>query len=505
MDRKRAARFASWNQPRSVALQLRDGEGQHCLVYIMRTSTTNDCKHLADTWVTVRGINSSRLESGRLHSAILTAPALDQVIVTRDRSFNRWELEATPISSLLARPPGRWTNDPVRVNGIVTTCQPGSRLAVRDPTGILDAEIMQINPAAPGKRVDVWGFLTLRSNRTFLADAYFELTSPLAASARPTTKPKHQSADLPALTEVRQIRTLSKEAANENLHAEIRGVVTYADPEWRVVFFQDQHDAIFLDIGQADLRPGQWVEVTGQTDCSGYAPQLINCSATILGTTNWPRPIKADLHDAAGGQLDCLWVEMEGIVRRVGREFGRTSTHTIELEGLFAAVVLTRASPPPLEWVDSLVTVRGPAVPNSILEDNSAASPFPCPRARPDHDPATWPANPFEAPSTPIDKIGTLQPRSAHRSPSEGHRHCTPGRPGGVLYVQDEAGGIRIQCAERTTWELASAWSGRLSDLAGFRLHRGMPPSASWETARSPRPFVPPATQIHARQTTTAP
>lgn len=463
-----------------VALQLRDGEGQHCLVYIMRTSTTNDCKHLADTWVTVRGINSSRLESGRLHSAILTAPALDQVIVTRDRSFNRWELEATPISSLLARPPGRWTNDPVRVNGIVTTCQPGSRLAVRDPTGILDAEIMQINPAAPGKRVDVWGFLTLRSNRTFLADAYFELTSPLAASARPTTKPKHQSADLPALTEVRQIRTLSKEAANENLHAEIRGVVTYADPEWRVVFFQDQHDAIFLDIGQADLRPGQWVEVTGQTDCSGYAPQLINCSATILGTTNWPRPIKADLHDAAGGQLDCLWVEMEGIVRRVGREFGRTSLTLSSSKGMFAAVVLDPGEgPPPLEWVDSLVTVRGAC--GSKLNTRGQLSGITL--HVPGRDQITilqpGPANPFEAPSTPIDKIGTfnLDLRTGRRLKVTGI--ATLVAPGGVLYVQDEAGGIRIQCAELDHVEL-----GQRVEVVGFPLLRGFSPSIEEATLR---------------------
>ena len=164
--------------------------------------------------------------------------------------------------------------------------------------------------------IDAWGFLTTRTNRAILTDAYFEVNGhpraddPLIPPAKPDTTNDQ------VLTDIRQIRSLPKERANENLRVRIRGVLTCVDLEWRVVFLQNGHDAIFLDTGQSGLEAGQWVEVTAQTDGKGFAPQLINCATRILGTTNMPSVAKVDLQDATTGQLDSQWVEMEGVVRR---------------------------------------------------------------------------------------------------------------------------------------------------------------------------------------------
>ena len=43
--------------------------------------------------------------------------------------------------------------------GIIASYQPGQSLTVRDPTGVIRAQVIQLTQILPDERVDVWGFL----------------------------------------------------------------------------------------------------------------------------------------------------------------------------------------------------------------------------------------------------------------------------------------------------------------------------------------------------------
>jgi signal transduction histidine kinase len=427
-----------------VTLMLKDGE-QRCLVYVMNTTSTNQFKQMADAEVKIQGINASRTHDGKLDAAILFCPGLDQVSVITPGSDDRWKLPVTPIDNLLSSQPDSLANKPVHINGLVSDYEPGVKISIKDPTGILSAEIIQVNLVEHDQRVDLWGFLSVRNNRTVLADACFEVTRKAAGSNTNMARPNLVAATL--LTSIGQVRSLSKGRANENLPARVRGVLTFVDPEWRVVFLQDEESAIFLDTDQSDLRTGQYVEVSGQTDGTGFAPQLIKCSTRILGTTNLPAPIRVELQDTASGHLDSHWVEMEGVIQKVSKANGRISLSLTGRAGRFSATVLDlNTNGAPTELIDSLVSLHG--VCGSTVNSRSQLSGVHL------HVPSlselniidASPSDPFKRASIPISTVATFNPNGLAGRRIKISGVITLAVSGKDLYLQDASGGMRVLC-----------------------------------------------------------
>jgi signal transduction histidine kinase len=427
-----------------VTLVLKDGEDE-CLVYVMQTFGATEFKNLIDCWVKVQGINASRIENGHLDAAILFSPGMEQVKVISPSQEDRWHLPVATVGTLLTRPAGDWTNEPVHVNGLISAYKPGSSITITDPTGVMKAEVIQVTPAQAYQQVDVWGFLTIRNNQVCLADAYFEIDTESGGKDISVAAAKRNKMNEEVLTNITQIRSLSKERANENLPARVRGVLTCVDLEWRVVFLQDGHNAIFLETGQSDLQTGQWVEVTGETDGRGFAPGLINCSTRILGTTNMPAAAKVDLLDVASGQLDSQWVEIDGVVRRVSKENGRIALTLAGPNGKFTAVVRDfNTQPAPTELIDSFISVRGAcgSSVNSRGQITGITLHVPSRKEITVIDPS--PIDPFAIVPTPIANVATF---NTQRLP--GRRIKVSGvvtliAPDRTLFLQDASGGMRI-------------------------------------------------------------
>ena len=432
-----------------VTLVLKEGD-QECLVYVLQTSSATQCKNLVDCWVRIQGINASRIESGRLAAATLFSPGMSQIKVISPCLIDRWPLPVTAIDTLLARPPGEWTNQPVHISGLLSSYKPGSSVMIADSNGVLRAEVIQMNPM-PSSRVDAWGFLSKKTNQPFLADAYFEISAELPKKDMAIVQTKrNETNELAAtnelvLTNISQIRSLSKEKANEHLPARIHGVLTCVDLDWRVVFLQDGHDAIFLDTGQSGLQPGQWVEVSGQTDGKGFAPQLIHCSAKILGTTNLPVGAKVDLQDVASGQLDSQWVEMEGVVRHVNKENGRISLTLVGPNGKFTAIVRDfNDSPPPTELIDSFISLRGAcgSSVNGRGQISGITLQVPSRKEITVIDPS--PSDPFAIAATPISSVSTFNSEKLPGRRIKVAGVVTLVAPDKTLFVQDDSGGMRV-------------------------------------------------------------
>jgi signal transduction histidine kinase len=319
--------------------------------------------------------------------------------------------------------------------------------------------------------VEVWGFLGTHSNRTVLEDAYFELVggSGRTETADIVAKPPPVGAPI---TDAREIRRMSREQANEGRIARLRGVLTYADPAWRVVFLQTTNDAIFLDTDQPDLRPGQYVEVTGQTQEGGFAPQLVHCTTEILATTNLPTPVRITLKDTADGFYDSHWIEIEGSVRRISKESDHISMTLTSPEGRFAAVVFDPGpAPAPVELVDAIVTLRGAcgSQVNSRGQLNGITVEVP------NRDQIriidASPADPFTVAPTPISKVATFHAdaRSKRRVKVSGIVSLVA--PDRTFFLQDGSAGIRVQTAE-----VGQVHAGQPLEAVGFPALMGFSP-----------------------------
>src|SRR5262249_39626546 len=150
---------------------------------------------------------------------------------------------ATPvvsIGSLLNRELGSWTNDWVHVNGLVVSYQPGRSLVVKDPTGVIRAQVIQSTEIRGDERVDGWGLLEVAAEETFLKNAYFEVVRPQAPDLSVSPSPGRLETTNALLTEVSKILKLRREEAAAHIPVRLRGVITYADPEWRNGFLQSK-------------------------------------------------------------------------------------------------------------------------------------------------------------------------------------------------------------------------------------------------------------------------
>jgi PAS domain S-box-containing protein len=443
-----------------LGLTLHD-QGQSCLVYVMGPSGAYDFKHLLDCEVRVQGINASRIVNGRLEAASVFASGTNTVTILGAPAEAPAALPVVAIDTLLNRELGDWTNRLVHLNGLITAYKPGESVVIRDPTGVLRAEVIQITRAQSDERVDLWGFLTVSPTETVLTDAHFEVTRPPAAAAAlrspvegfsvPTNWPK-------LLTDVPDILRLPREVLAQRIPVKLRGVITYADPEFHNGFLQQGEHAIYLDLAQKAVRAGQWVEVNGVTDAGGFAPQINEVRVTILGTTNLPSPVKVTLDDLADGALDSRWIEMRGVIRRAEIEWGHLYLSLTTRKGKFKAVLPgIGGSAATTGLVDALVSIQGAC--GSGLNSRGQLSGITLHVPGLDQilplDPI--PSDPFAAQITPIAAVSTYDAARLAGRRVKVAGIVTLSAPQSGFFLQDSSGGIRVSTQQTNTPHVGDA------------------------------------------------
>jgi hypothetical protein len=239
-------------------------QNQRGKVYVMEPLGTNDYRGLLDSRIRIRGINASKSVNGILESIELFVPRFREIRVLEKPSSSRASVAVSAVSSLLARQTGSWTNQLVRINGLISAYQPGQSLVVRDPTGNLRAQIVQATALQVDARVDVYGYLKVTPKEVYLSDAYFEVTSSPPPSigiqaGEGVSTPLMDHAQ--ALTNISAVLKLSRAEAEKKIPVRLRGVVTFADPDWRNAFLQGPDGAVYFELAQKDVRPGQWIEL----------------------------------------------------------------------------------------------------------------------------------------------------------------------------------------------------------------------------------------------------
>jgi signal transduction histidine kinase len=431
-----------------LALLLHDKK-RNCLVYVLGDPPPEDSRRWLRCRVRVRGINASRPNGTRLEPAMLFCPGLSQVEV-REAPGAPFESPVVSIGSLLNRELGAWTNQWVHVSGLVTAYEPGRSLLIKDPTGVIRAQVVQMADMRGEERAEVWGFLEVSANETFLNCAYFEVAhvpdSSVAELPGPSREPSLGARER-ILTQIPEILKLGREEAARRLPVRLRGVVTFADPEWRNAFIQDGAAAVYVYLGANDLPPqsGQWVELSGVTGPGGFAPEVLSTGLKVLGATNLPAPSRVDLQDLANGHLDAHWVEMQGVVRRAEKQSDHLVLSLKTGTGRFKVMIPGFGNKEvPAGLIDALVSVRGACT--SELNTKRQISGITLHAPSLDQvkvmDPAA--VDPYAMNTTPIAAVGTFDPSrySGRRLKVAGVVTLKVAGPGFVL--QDNSGAVRV-------------------------------------------------------------
>jgi hypothetical protein len=128
------------------------------------------------------------------------------------------------------------------------------------------------------------------------------------------------------LTNLAQVRALPAEAGTNRIPFKLQGVVTYCDPEWRVLFVQDGPDGAYVSHGESREDPdfklvqGQVVEMEGAIGQGLAHCNLGDTHVRVLGEAPMPAALElrgpADFNDNAEGRWTRFvgWVVSEGLL-----------------------------------------------------------------------------------------------------------------------------------------------------------------------------------------------
>lgn len=189
-----------------------------------------------------------------------------------------------------------------------------------------------------------------------------------------------QTAELPTLTTVREVRQLTPEEAARGYPVKLRGVITYCAKGRPLRFLQDETGGTYFSgpgrevIGEIpeSLEPGMEVEVDGVTVPGRFVPYVqrrtaIPDSVRVLGRRPLPPPRRVSIGELSDPQFHSDYIELTGVVRQLHHRVmddakttvvwikvgTNTSTFTVQF---FDPRGLDRLPP---RFIGSRVTVRG--------------------------------------------------------------------------------------------------------------------------------------------------
>lgn len=246
---------------------------------------------------------------------------------------------------------------------------------------------------------------------------------------------------------------MTPEQAEQHLNVRLKGVVTFYDPGLYSRFVQDETAGIYLQdtTNGLVLRPGQLVEIEGQTGAGEYAPIVIPRSVKVLGEEPMPAAKPVSLEQLVSGREDSQFVEVIGTVRSVRfEEESRSFLMELVIGGeRFTAYSQQLPVTNTEELVESVVKVRG--VCSTLFNRSRQLFGFRLLIPRQADLVIVKPAsaNPFDIPTKGINSLlqFTAQGTFGRRVKLAGT--VVYQEPGVALFIQDEKEGLYCQTRER--------------------------------------------------------
>jgi|GEM_PF-749425 len=204
----------------------------------------------------------------------------------------------------------------VHLTGTVQAYEPGHRLVVRDDSGSLALETEQTETIRTGEAVEVIGYTEKRDAEWTLRDLFFRPQ----ISASPEKALSNEDTPSSKLTRVQDVLQLGLEGAEQGRLVELTGVVTFAHPDWRMFFLNDNGASVLVSLTDTHMllpETGTTVSVKGKTATGTYSPTVQAVEVRSSAKQPMPRAKAVTLPQALTGNEDGQWVEMTGNLRQV--------------------------------------------------------------------------------------------------------------------------------------------------------------------------------------------
>jgi len=200
----------------------------------------------------------------------------------------------------------------VHLSGTVVGQTSGHVLSLTDGSKTVKALLADSSQFVSGDSVELIGFTTPSADYQ-IEDAIVRMIAP-----RQTL---NESQITGALHTLRELKSLSVDAAAKQIPVDIRGKVTFVDLAASILFVQDATAGAYVDIHNQslDLRAGDFVNVKGISNPGEYAPIISRPKIKVLAHGALPKPSTLSLQALASGNSDGSWVQISGIVRSVQR------------------------------------------------------------------------------------------------------------------------------------------------------------------------------------------
>ncbi len=235
-----------------------------------------------------------------------------------------------------------------------------------------DAILLDRNGAVPDKLVGAAATIrgvpaTLYSlsgavlGRQLLIAGGWDIRVESSPAARPQPPPSQRTG--PPLVWAAQVRALR--SVSRKVPVRLRGVVSFYDPDFHILFFQDPTAGIFVFTpGFAPVRQGDSAELEGVADLGGFAPAISDASFHVLGRARLPDPPILSLVELFSGRFDSQRVAAEGVVQSVARHYHQPHIEMDVAAGRYRFVVhvpYPLSLPLPTHLIDAAVRIRGVA------------------------------------------------------------------------------------------------------------------------------------------------
>jgi uncharacterized protein YhbP (UPF0306 family) len=163
------------------------------------------------------------------------------------------------------------------------------------------------------------------------------------------------------LRTIQEFQRLSNPEAGKAIPVQIRGVVTYSDPDWGLLFFADPTGSIFIDVHGSKIKYplGTLARMTGISAAGPGAPIVVQPKVTVLGHGTPPVPERrslAELNDRVG---DSQFVVTEGVLRSCDTGWNRVCFRIFDGPTMAWVVVPEKDSRAAQRLIGSTVKVRG--------------------------------------------------------------------------------------------------------------------------------------------------
>ncbi len=202
--------------------------------------------------------------------------------------------------------------------------------------------------------VDVVGFVQADASGTALEQIRLiaaERQPPGASALSPVRR---------RLTTAEQIHALTSEEARLHLPVAMEATITFLDPASSIMFVHDGSGGVYVRVGAevSHLRSGDRVRIAGVSAPGDFAPIIEEAKFTYLGHGAYPEPALIPPESIFAGIEDSEWVELEGIIRKAGKD--ESSPFAVVAWGPHRfRLRFSSSTSLPSEWVDRRVRVQG--------------------------------------------------------------------------------------------------------------------------------------------------